>query len=194
MMIITCNNCNKRFEIDSNLIPESGRLLQCSGCNHKWFYQKESNNKPATNIVINDTKHETEPVKIKEPTEETEPVKIKDPTEETEPVKIKEPMEIDITESIELLDKTTKKDYIAEKILIKDKNIDKDLNANSIENKKNYKILNLTIIFIISFIALIIILDTFQNPIRKFFPNIEFLLYNLYESFSDIILFFGDLI
>ena len=175
-MIIACNNCNKKFEIDSNLIPESGRLLQCSGCNHKWFYQKESSNKPATNIVINDTKYETELVKIKEPTEETEP------------------MEIDITESIELLDKTTKKDYIAEKILIKDKSIDKDLMANSIENKKNYKILNLTIIFIISFIALIIILDTFQNPISNFFPNIEFLLYNLYESFSDIILFFGDLI
>ena len=187
-MIIACNNCNKKFEIDSNLIPESGRLLQCSGCNHKWFYQKESSNKPATNIVINDTKYETELVKIKEPTEETELVKIKEPTEETEP------MEIDITESIELLDKTTKKDYIAEKILIKDKSIDKDLMANSIENKKNYKILNLTIIFIISFIALIIILDTFQNPISNFFPNIEFLLYNLYESFSDIILFFGDLI
>ena len=40
-MIITCNNCNKKFDIDSNLIPDKGRLLQCAGCNHKWFFKKE---------------------------------------------------------------------------------------------------------------------------------------------------------
>ena len=40
-MIITCNNCNKKFEIDENLIPEKGRLLQCSSCNHQWHFKKE---------------------------------------------------------------------------------------------------------------------------------------------------------
>ena len=40
-MIITCPNCNKKFEIDSSLIPENGRLLQCGSCNHKWHYVKE---------------------------------------------------------------------------------------------------------------------------------------------------------
>ena len=40
-MIITCVNCNKKFEIDSNLIPESGRLVQCSACNNQWFFKKE---------------------------------------------------------------------------------------------------------------------------------------------------------
>ena len=38
-MIISCENCNKNFEVDSALIPENGRLLQCSACNHKWFYK-----------------------------------------------------------------------------------------------------------------------------------------------------------
>jgi len=38
-MIITCENCNKNFEVDSALIPENGRLLQCSACDHKWFYK-----------------------------------------------------------------------------------------------------------------------------------------------------------
>ena len=37
-MIITCPNCNKKFNIDHSLIPESGRLLQCSNCLHKWHY------------------------------------------------------------------------------------------------------------------------------------------------------------
>ena len=38
-MIITCENCNKNFDVDSELIPENGRLLQCSACDHKWFYK-----------------------------------------------------------------------------------------------------------------------------------------------------------
>ena len=38
-MIITCENCNKNFDVDSALIPENGRLLQCSACDHKWFYK-----------------------------------------------------------------------------------------------------------------------------------------------------------
>ena len=41
MMIISCNNCNKKFDIDSDLIPEKGRLLLCSICNHEWFFKKD---------------------------------------------------------------------------------------------------------------------------------------------------------
>ena len=37
-MIVSCQNCNKKFNIDKKLIPEKGRLLQCSKCNHKWHY------------------------------------------------------------------------------------------------------------------------------------------------------------
>ena len=38
-MIICCENCNKNFEVNSDLIPENGRLLQCGACDHKWFYK-----------------------------------------------------------------------------------------------------------------------------------------------------------
>tara|TARA_B100001175_G_C19146420_1_gene466158 strand:+ start:34 stop:480 length:447 start_codon:yes stop_codon:yes gene_type:complete len=38
-MIIECPNCNKKFEIDQNLLPNDGRLLQCGSCNHKWFFK-----------------------------------------------------------------------------------------------------------------------------------------------------------
>ncbi|WP_440937811.1 zinc-ribbon domain-containing protein [Candidatus Pelagibacter sp.] len=38
-MIISCENCNKNFDVDSALIPGNGRLLQCSACDHKWFYK-----------------------------------------------------------------------------------------------------------------------------------------------------------
>ena len=38
-MIIDCPNCNKKFDIDQNLVPAKGRLLQCGSCNYKWFFE-----------------------------------------------------------------------------------------------------------------------------------------------------------
>ena len=37
-MQITCPKCSKKFKVNHDLIPEKGRLLQCSSCNHKWFF------------------------------------------------------------------------------------------------------------------------------------------------------------
>ena len=169
-MIITCNNCTKKFDIDSGLIPEKGRLLQCSGCDHKWFFKKE---------VIND------PII---------PIKINNPVEETSISKKKlDSVEIQSPKDIELLDNPNKDDTKLENNLL-NKNEDLEPKLNSSKNKKNYNILGITIVFIITFIALIILLDTFQIPIGKIVPDIEFLLYNLYETINDIKLFLIDLI
>tara|TARA_B100000795_G_C22663088_1_gene384847 strand:- start:276 stop:752 length:477 start_codon:yes stop_codon:yes gene_type:complete len=73
------------------------------------------------------------------------------------------------------------------------KKINKEI-VSKIKNDKQYNILNLTIVFLLSFVAFIILLDTFKNPIGKIFPAINFLLYNLYESFKDMALFINDLI
>ena len=35
-MIINCQSCNKNFEINDQLIPVNGRLVQCGFCNSKW--------------------------------------------------------------------------------------------------------------------------------------------------------------
>ena len=42
-MIVQCNNCHKKFDLDANLIPEEGRLLQCSACDNTWFLKKKKN-------------------------------------------------------------------------------------------------------------------------------------------------------
>ena len=39
-MIIECPNCNKKFNLDKNLIPENGRTLKCSSCDHIFLYTK----------------------------------------------------------------------------------------------------------------------------------------------------------
>jgi len=56
------------------------------------------------------------------------------------------------------------------------------------------RFLSYIIVIIISFIAIIIILDTFKNPLYKFFPNLEFILFSLFEILKDINLFIKDLI
>ena len=43
-MIISCDSCHKKFEINSDLIPDSGRLLQCGNCDNKWFFTNAKNN------------------------------------------------------------------------------------------------------------------------------------------------------
>ena len=53
---------------------------------------------------------------------------------------------------------------------------------------------NYLIVSIITFIAVIIILDTFKEPLSIFFPNLELILYNLFETLRDLILFAKDLI
>ena len=44
-MIISCPECSSRFNIDQNLIPEDGRLLQCSNCMYKWHFIIEKKEK-----------------------------------------------------------------------------------------------------------------------------------------------------
>ena len=41
-MIISCEKCNKKFELADNLIPSTGRLLQCGSCTYQWHYIPES--------------------------------------------------------------------------------------------------------------------------------------------------------
>ena len=139
-MIISCENCNKNFEVDSALIPENGRLLQCSVCDHKWFYK------------------------------------------------------ISKSLDLELLDNQT-----TEQIM---KNLSNENVEIEVQNKKNqknfggilFKIFGYFIVFIITIIAAIIILDTFKSPLSSIFPNLELFLFNLIETLKDIKFFIKDLI
>ena len=48
-MIITCPNCNKKFKIDTSLIPKDGRDLKCGSCDHVWLYKvKDVDSMPLT--------------------------------------------------------------------------------------------------------------------------------------------------
>ena len=156
-MIIQCINCNKKFEVDPELIPEKGRSIQCGSCDHNWFYKKDIP-QPSSEI------HEEIPV-----VEETQEINISN----------QEVGEINIPDE-KFEDKTTFKQI--------------DDAKNSKQSNIFNKIISYLIVAIISFVALIIVLDTFKTPLNNIFPNLEQILFNLYETFEDIGLFFKDLI
>ena len=144
-MIIDCPECNKKFDIDQNLIPANGRLLQCGSCNYKWFFELKINKdiKPPKNIL----------------------------PENTETI---------IQEAETSLEKKI------------DKDIPEKINKKKVRNNVNY--LNVFFIMLLSTVALILILDTFEAQISLIFPDINLLLDNLYQSIIDIKLFTLDLI
>ena len=67
-------------------------------------------------------------------------------------------------------------------------------NTVSQNNFNSKKYFNIFLVTIITLIATILLLDTFKKPLSSLFPNINFLLNNLYETLKDLILFFNNLI
>ena len=156
-MIISCEQCHKKFEIDSNLIPKNGRLLRCGSCNHEWFFSKE---------IIEKIKPKKDKVRDSETTVEKK---------DTSSLKKKEKIEIN---------PNLKKN---------DLNIDQSSKIKTLTKKKSINFLNIILVFILSIISLILIIDTFKKPISFVIPNIDYILYSLYETLKDIRLFFNDL-
>ena len=74
----------------------------------------------------------------------------------------------------------------------------KDKEEKIIPEKKNDKesinYLNIIIVVIISIAACILILYTFEKHLVSIFPNISFILDNLYQSIEDVKLFILDLV
>ena len=165
-MIITCPNCNKQFKIDNSLIPDEGRDLQCGSCNHIWFYNIQEKN----NEVL-ELKHEII----------SEDIETKADNKENKIEQEQQPEEIIKTEI------NSKK---------KEKDSEKQKNTTTLNKTKNKgsKFFSYLIVFIISFVALIILLDTLKTPLINVFPGLEIILFNLFETLQDIKLFIIDLI
>ncbi len=148
-MIIECINCNKKFEVDSKLIPSAGRTIKCGSCDHTWFYKLNKDTGISKNISNNKKKFTN--------------------------IEEKKVLNKDINKIVNS----------KEKALVKYQN----------KNQYNFsKFLSYILVIIISFISLLLILDTFKSYFYNLFPGLEFLLFSLFETLKDINLFIKDLI
>ena len=79
----------------------------------------------------------------------------------------------------------------------KEKKIDnKKYQLTKYNKKSNFtltKFLSYLVVSIISFIALIVIIDTFEKPLYSNFPVLELIMFNLFETLTDVKLFVKDL-
>ena len=165
-MIITCPKCNKQFQINNSLIPDEGRDLQCGSCNHIWFYN------------IKDDKSEIFQLKEEIVREE---IGIKTESKEQK-----------ITEKKQSTKKIKNKKNNETKDKISERQKNEAISKNTENNAS--KFFSYLVVLIISFIALIILLDTLKMPLINVFPSIEIILFNLFETLQDIKLFIIDLI
>ena len=86
---------------------------------------------------------------------------------------------------------------IRTKVEKKDEKIEKkkhELQKINTKTNNGIKFFSYLIVFIISFVALIILLDTLRTPLINVFPGLEIILFNLFETLKDIKLFIIDLI
>ena len=164
-MIINCPNCNKRFKINTSLIPVEGRDLKCGSCDHVWFYKIEDKN--------------LEPLSLKED--------IIDNEEKSEIVdkKIEQTIKVNKSSSQNILNSNDNKDL--------DKIVEKYNPAKNQTKNASGKFFSYIIVFIVSFVALIILIDTLKTPLINIFPGLEIVLFNLFEILKDIKLFIIDL-
>ena len=151
-MIIKCDKCNKKFVLDDNLIPNSGRMLKCGTCGHTWFFKQKIEE------LINENNND----------------------------------DFNLIDKVSSLSKKTEADISKNKVKNKNEKI-----YHSINKKKNNDILKNTfknlIIILITFIGIIMIVDTFKIYLSNFLPGIIPLLDNLYSTLYDLKLFIKDL-
>ena len=164
-MIINCPNCNKRFKINTSLIPVEGRDLKCGSCDHVWFYKIEDKN--------------LKPLSLKE-----DIIENKDKSEIVNK-KIEQTNEVKKSSSHSKIDTKDKKDL--------DKIADIQIPSKNKTKNTSGKFFSYIIVFIISFVALLILIDTLKTPLINIFPGLETVLFSLFEMLKDIKLFIIDL-
>ena len=164
-MIIDCINCSKKFEVNASLIPDNGRTIQCGSCNHVWFYKPEIEQyKNEIKVEITSPKYNNNDLEDKENDHANQ--------------KLSKTNEINNLENFA--------------------NTEPSSNELTNKNKKTTfsvsKFLSYFLVFLITFIALIIVLDTFKTPLSSIIPGLEIFLYNFFETLKDLYLFIKNLL
>ena len=162
-MIIECINCNKKFNVDADLIPKQGRQIQCGSCEHIWHFKIESSLKEP--LILDDENNQKNISIAKDTKEITESINVENP-----------------------------KKLLKDNEIYKDNKIQENTTTeNNIKISKISDFFSYLLVFLISFVALIILLDTLKSPLINFFPGLEIVLFNLFETLKDIKLFIIDL-
>ena len=104
-------------------------------------------------------------------------------------IEIKKQIKEEKNRSQEIIDSKTRNER---KVKISEKQNNPPISKN-LDNKGS-KFFSYLIVFVISFVALIILIDTLKTPLISIIPGLETILFNLFETLQDIKLFIIDLV
>ena len=162
-MIINCECGKKKFNIDSSLIPEEGRLLKCGSCSKIWHYTPilETKNDKDLDVKINENINKNE-------VPSNELINDENFTDTNQKVLSEENTE-------------------DEKIDIKNENEKQE------KDGKIKIVLIYFIIILISLLGFIFLVDTFKSYLLSVFPGIAPFFDSFYQTVLDVKLFIKDL-
>jgi predicted Zn finger-like uncharacterized protein len=164
-MIIDCIKCTKKFVVNASLIPDNGRTIQCGSCDHVWFYKpKIEQSKNEIKTEISSHKSNDNILENKKDDYTNEKSSKTEDTSNFENVTNTGPTSVEI------------------------------INENKKTTFNISKFLSYFLVFLITFVALIIVLDTFKSPLSSIFPGLEIFLYNFFETLKDLYLFVKNLL
>ena len=143
-------------------------IITCEKCSKKFNIRDDLIPKDGREVQCGSCKH------IWFFISENETFNLKDETKENtvsdEPIEAKEPIQIKSS--------NTNKSFIKQKVKKK---------------QTSSKIFKNILVYLISIIAIIILLDTFKYQLDNYVPGLNLILINLYETLKDLFLFFNDL-
>ena len=162
-MILSCNSCEKKFVVPDSAISSTGRLVQCSSCGNKW-------KQFPTNVKQTLPKAQSKPISAAKTTH-------KNIVKKTKKKKTKKRIGPDLYSP----------EYLAKKHGIKIQSIPSTKEKNPIEKSKiKFGFYNYLIVWTVTIIFLIKILNFAQSPIIEFYPPSEIYLNYLFESIKNI--------
>ena len=170
-MIIECPNCNKKFNLYEKLIPENGRTLKCSSCDHIWHYKI-----PITKSIDDLKIPQNKNTNLDTNSSDVEKIDVEHDEE------INNENLTDINQGA-----VTEEDTEDEEDDIKDEK------GNEEKQGKLKMVLVYFIVVIISLLGLLFLLDTFKSYLSNVFPSITPLFNSFYETLLDFKLFIKDL-
>ena len=202
-MIIQCENCSKKFQVENDAIPKEGRMVQCSNCSQKWFQTPtkiQSSIKSDTNKSVSKMEFEASDGRVYRfmgsqwaevlrsgktglLARRTIGAELNRRAGIVKPKKIRKRLKKD--EEIEI-------ENISKIIDPSSEQVDSDN-----QQKGGLGFLGYIIVLTIITLSIIGVLKTFQNELIMYFPDIEFIFdkgENIFESMDYIITIIKDLI
>ena len=198
-MIIECKNCSKKFIVNEEDLPSSGRMVQCGNCSTQWLQKPTSTTTPESTATPESTT--TPEITTKKENLATEIYLASDgknykflggqwglvlPSGKSGRLAKK---------NIALeLNKLAGRKVHKKPIKKKSKNLNEENeDFSAFQSKKSVGIFSSLIVLIMFVVAIILLLDTFKNQIIPFWPTLDNYLTYIFETSNNIYIITKDL-